>query len=77
MYQDEINKLTQDLRESTFELNDEARVDNEERIRRLENQKKRLFSEKKLRHTVICGIPCNYKNPGVAIGNHKMEEIAE
>ena len=69
----EYDRLTSDLRV----LNNKVRISNTSVImdprvdpKLLEDREnikkriKRLYSEKKLRHTTICGIPCDYKNEG-------------
>lgn len=41
---------------------------------KLIEEKNKLFSEKKLRHTIICGIPCNHEHEVMA---QIIEEVSK
>lgn len=55
----QIESLRLNLRETTIEVNSATKRKNEKLKKQLVNQKNNLFNLCKLRHTIICGIPCH------------------
>ena len=53
----EIESLQNEMRETTFQIEEDTRLSKGEKLKRLQKQKKKLYSLPKLRHTVIVGIP--------------------
>ena len=60
--QKEIDECDISLRETTFTIEPFRKEELDKQKKALEERKTKLYSEKKMRHTIICGIPCNYVN---------------
>ena len=55
----QLDQIRMSIRDTTFDINEQALADKKTLREKLLAEKSKVFCEKKLRHTIICRIPCH------------------